>query len=111
MIPHTFNTLVGGDADHLYLVVFDHGPKTSSRIGFITGMAFLHGITLFATMTTLVSVLPGLDSPMLRKSTDWMASATGYRRVCRYVRDWKMSGYLSTTCVTTISIVLSLTLA
>ncbi|KAF8495710.1 aspartic peptidase domain-containing protein [Russula emetica] len=42
IFPRTFNTLpiVGGDADHLYLVVSDLGPQ-SSEIGFIAGMAFI----------------------------------------------------------------------
>jgi hypothetical protein len=41
IIPRTFNTLLGGDADHLYLVVSDLGPEVSREIGFIVGMAFL----------------------------------------------------------------------
>jgi cathepsin E len=41
IIPRTFNTLFGGDADHLYLVVFDLGPEVYSQQGFVVGMTFL----------------------------------------------------------------------
>ena len=41
IIPRKFNTLIGGDSDHFYLVVFDLGPKISKKLSFIAGMAFL----------------------------------------------------------------------
>jgi hypothetical protein len=41
IFPRTLNTFLGGDADHLYLVVSDLGPEVSSEIGFIVGMTFL----------------------------------------------------------------------
>ena len=43
IIPRTINTLsgFGGDADHLYLVVFDLGPELSDEVGFIAGIPFL----------------------------------------------------------------------
>jgi len=41
ILPRTFNTIFGGDVDHLYLVVFDLGPEFFNEIGFIVGMVFL----------------------------------------------------------------------
>jgi cathepsin E len=41
ILPRTANTLFGGDADHLYLVVFDLGTELSSEISFVAGMTFL----------------------------------------------------------------------
>lgn len=39
--PRTLNSVVGGDRNSIYLVVFDLEPLLSINLGFIAGMAFL----------------------------------------------------------------------
>ena len=41
ILPRTANTLLGGDNDHLYLIVFDLGQLEASGLEYIAGMAYL----------------------------------------------------------------------
>jgi hypothetical protein len=40
ILPRTFNTKLGGDLNHFYLIVFDLGFVTT-KFGFVVGMSFL----------------------------------------------------------------------
>ena len=43
VFPRTLNTIIGGDVDHLYLIVYDLGPPQSAGfdLDFVLGMPFL----------------------------------------------------------------------
>jgi len=100
ILPRTYNTHLGGDADHLYLAVSDLWLM-DSHIGFITGVVLLEWYHMvYGNDYPCV----GFTRTQLTNATDinWLRwLEVGCRQVCRNVSDWRMSRYFSITCVTT----------
>jgi hypothetical protein len=68
IIPRTFNTQLGGDLDHFYLIVFDLGNVTGlSKLEFIVGMAFLQR---FYSVCDIDNRRVGLASTRFTNATD-----------------------------------------